>query len=69
MASPAATLPPDREPVPPPPDPQAIRACLTPDVAAAFDAEWEFVLDEAKQAKDPRWPPARLQRAASRVRR
>ncbi|MGH3684227.1 MAG: DUF6247 family protein [Pseudonocardiaceae bacterium] len=52
MASPVATFPPDREPVPPPPDPQAIRACLTPDVAAAFDAEWEFVLDEAKQAKD-----------------
>jgi Family of unknown function (DUF6247) len=30
----------------------AIRACLTPDVVAAFDAEWEFVLDKAKQAKD-----------------
>lgn len=52
MASPATALPPDHEPVPPPPDPQAIRACLTPDVAAAFDAEWEIVLDEAKQAKD-----------------
>ena len=33
-------------------DPVAIRGCLTPDVAAVFDAEWEFVLDEAKQSKD-----------------
>lgn len=33
-------------------DPVAIRACLTPDVAAVFDAEWEFVLDAAKQSKD-----------------
>jgi Family of unknown function (DUF6247) len=32
----------------------AIRACLTPDVMAVFDAEWEFVLDEAKQSKDLR---------------
>ncbi|MGH3771267.1 MAG: DUF6247 family protein [Pseudonocardiaceae bacterium] len=52
MAAPSAALPPDHESVPLPPDPQAIRACLTPDVAAAFDAEWEIVLDEAKQAKD-----------------
>lgn len=52
MASPATSLPPEHEPVPPPLDPQAIRGCLTPDVAAAFDAEWEIVLDEAKQAKD-----------------
>jgi hypothetical protein len=51
MASPATALPSDHEPVPPP-DPQAIRACLTPDVVAAFDAEWEIVLEEAKQAKD-----------------
>ncbi|MGH3873256.1 MAG: DUF6247 family protein [Pseudonocardiaceae bacterium] len=51
MASPAAALPPDHESIPPP-DPQAIRRCLTPDVAAAFDAEWEIVLDEAKQTKD-----------------
>ncbi len=51
MASPAATLPPDHEPVPPP-DPQAIRACLTPDVAAVFDAEWEIVLDKAKISKN-----------------
>lgn len=51
MASPAAAIPPGREPVPPP-DPVAIRACLTPEVAAEFDAEWNMVLDEAKQAKD-----------------
>ena len=51
MASPAAALPSDHEPVPPP-DPQAIRACLTPDVAAEFDAEWEIVLDKAKASKD-----------------
>jgi hypothetical protein len=48
MASPAAALPSDHEPVPPPPDPQAIRACLTQDVAAAFyDAavrRWVFGL-------------------------
>jgi hypothetical protein len=25
---------------------------LTPDVAAVFDAEWEFVLEAAKQSKD-----------------
>ncbi len=46
MASPAAALPSDHEPVPPP-EPQAVRACLTPDVAAEFDAEWEVVLDKA----------------------
>jgi hypothetical protein len=51
MASPAATLPPDHEPVPPP-DPQAIRACLTPSLAAEFDSEWEIVLERAKQSKD-----------------
>ncbi|MGH3699595.1 MAG: DUF6247 family protein [Pseudonocardiaceae bacterium] len=44
-------VPPDHESVPPP-DPQAIRACLTPAVAAAFDAEWEIALDKAKRAKD-----------------
>ena len=43
--SPAAVLAPDADPV-------AIRACLTPDVAAVFDAEWEFVLEEAKRLKD-----------------
>jgi hypothetical protein len=30
----------------------AIRARLTPDVAAVFDAEWEFVLEEAEQSKN-----------------
>jgi hypothetical protein len=33
-------------------DPVAIRRCLTPDVAAVFDAEWEFVLEAAKHSKD-----------------
>lgn len=41
-----------REPVPPPADPVAIRACLTPLVAAEFDREWGFVLDEARRAKN-----------------
>ena len=44
-------FPPDRELVPPP-DPLTIRACLTPHVAAEFDAEWDIVLDKAKQSKD-----------------
>jgi hypothetical protein len=52
MASPAAALPSDHELVPPQPEPQAVRACLTPDVAAEFDAEWEIVLDKAKASKD-----------------
>jgi hypothetical protein len=33
-------------------DPAAIRACLTPEVAAVFDAEWEHMLDAAKRSKD-----------------
>ncbi len=37
---------------PPAADPIAIRACLTPDVAAVFDTEWERTLDSAKQSKD-----------------
>jgi hypothetical protein len=37
------------EPVPPPAEPGAIRACLTGQMLAAFDREWDFVLDEAKQ--------------------
>ena len=37
---------------PPAADPVAIRACLTPDIAAVFDAEWEHVLEQAKQSKD-----------------
>ena len=30
----------------------AIRACLPPEVAAVFDAEWEGVLEAAKHSKD-----------------
>jgi len=37
---------------PPAADPAAIRACLTPDVAAVFDAEWDHVLEQAKRSKD-----------------
>ncbi|WP_298798298.1 DUF6247 family protein [uncultured Pseudonocardia sp.] len=50
MASPA----PHPTAVPPPPDadPVAIRACLPAAVAAVFDAEWEHVLETAKQSKD-----------------
>lgn len=48
----AAAEPPSGVPVPPPADPQAIRACLTPRVAAEFDAEWDIVLESAKHAKD-----------------
>lgn len=52
----ASPVPQPAEPVPavrpPDSDPVAIRACLTPDVAAVFDAEWEHVLDAAKQSKD-----------------
>jgi uncharacterized protein DUF6247 len=51
MASPAAPLP-DGALVPPTTEPGAIRACLTPDVAAEFDREWEIVLERAKQTKD-----------------
>lgn len=38
------------EPVPPPLDPVAIRACLTSLVAAEFDREWGSVLDDARRA-------------------
>ncbi|MGH3799645.1 MAG: DUF6247 family protein [Pseudonocardiaceae bacterium] len=51
MASPSAPLP-AANPAPPEADPVAIRACLTPRVVAEFDAEWEIVLDKAKQTKD-----------------
>jgi|ERR1051326_5589467 len=51
MASPAAPSP-DREPAPPPLDPQGIRACLTSALAAEFDNEWDIVLERAKQSKD-----------------
>ncbi|PZS39739.1 MAG: hypothetical protein DLM62_06640 [Pseudonocardiales bacterium] len=43
---------PDGDPVPPAAKPVAIRACLTPDVVAEFDREWEIVLERAKQTKD-----------------
>lgn len=33
-------------------DPVAIRACLTPEVRAVFDREWEYVLEQAKASKD-----------------
>ena len=46
-----ATVP-DPAPVPPPSDPQAIRAGLTPTLAAEFDREWEVVLDRVKQSQD-----------------
>jgi hypothetical protein len=50
MASPATPVP---DPASPPPsDPQAIRACLTPTLAAEFDSEWEIVLERAKQSKE-----------------
>ncbi|QIZ35015.1 DUF6247 family protein [Saccharopolyspora sp. ASAGF58] len=39
-------------PAPPPADAAGIRACLTPRVAAEFDAEWGHVLDRAKQSHD-----------------
>lgn len=53
MASPAT--PPPRngpDPLAPPPEPKAIRACLPPEVAAEFDREWTIVLDEAKHSHD-----------------
>jgi Family of unknown function (DUF6247) len=51
MASPSASsLPAD--PAPPPADPIAIRACLSPRLVAKFDADWDVVLDQAKVSKD-----------------
>lgn len=49
MSVPAAEPPGVRAPEA---DPVAIRACLTPEVAAVFDSEWEFVLEQAKASKD-----------------
>jgi hypothetical protein len=51
MASPATPVP-DSAPSPPPPDPQAIRACLTSALADEFDSEWEIALESAKQSKN-----------------
>jgi hypothetical protein len=36
----------------PPAEPKAIRACLTPTLAAEFDREWELVLDRVKQSRE-----------------
>jgi hypothetical protein len=50
MSSPATAF---RDPSgPPPADPAAIRASLTPTLAAEFDREWDIVLDRVKQSKD-----------------
>lgn len=50
MASPSAV--PAGSAGPPPAEPRAIRACLTPTLAAEFDHEWEVVLDRVKESKD-----------------
>jgi Family of unknown function (DUF6247) len=50
VTSSAAALPPDPHPVPPA-DPQAIRAALSPALAAEFDSEWDTVLEAAKKSK------------------
>jgi hypothetical protein len=38
--------------MPPPADPRAIRASLTPTLAGEFDHEWRIVLDRVKQSQD-----------------
>ncbi|MEU6270457.1 DUF6247 family protein [Saccharopolyspora shandongensis] len=43
---------PSSTPGPPPADAASIRACLTPQAAAEFDAEWDLVLDRAKRSHD-----------------
>lgn len=48
----AAANHPAGPPVPPPADPQAIRASLTPTLAGEFDYEWGIVLDRVKQSQD-----------------
>jgi len=40
---------PDPEPVPPPAEPGAIRACLSNQMRYEFDREWDFVIEEAKR--------------------
>ena len=50
MASPSAV--PADPTGPPPAEPQVIRACLSPTLAAEFDHEWEVVLDRVKKSKD-----------------
>jgi hypothetical protein len=51
MTTPAEPLPGDH-PEPPAADPVAIRARLSWRVAVEFDAEWDIVLERAKQSKD-----------------
>lgn len=41
-------------PAQPAAEPAAIRACLTPTLAAEFDHEWAVVLDRVKQSQDLR---------------
>jgi hypothetical protein len=38
--------------VPPPAEPRAVRAGLTPTLAAEFDREWQIVLDRVKRSQD-----------------
>lgn len=51
MSSPAASSTPAPAD-PPAAEPNAIRACLTPTLAAEFDHEWEVVLDRVKKSRD-----------------
>ncbi len=48
----SAAQPVQHRPVAPAADPVAIRACLSPELVAVFDREWEIVLDRAKASKD-----------------
>jgi hypothetical protein len=50
MSSSAASVP--GEPVPPQAGSVAIRGCLSPQLVAIFDAEWEHVLEQAKTSKE-----------------
>ncbi|MPZ00549.1 MAG: hypothetical protein GEU97_21735 [Actinophytocola sp.] len=49
MGTPATA---SNHPTPPAAEPTAIRACLTPTLAAEFDHEWTVVLDRVKQSQD-----------------
>lgn len=49
MVTPAAA---GDQPSPPAADPAAIRACLTPTLAAEFDREWKLVLERVKESQD-----------------
>lgn len=51
MASPAAPTP-GADPGAPEADPAAIRASLSPRLAADFDGEWDSALEKAKASKD-----------------